>query len=179
MGICRHGGGKGGPYLECRDQVGRLEQGQLADLVDNGRNLGVGGRRGVARLPPPLYPLLCSSDGGPGVRGGAGTADAAPQGARCGGGHCGLRVRGAEGRWMGGKASLAGRQCSRLGFRYAERRRRSIGCSAEHVWVRAKKDVRELRHCRREPPLQHLSRVFQRRNYGKAPQYRNTTHYLQ
>ena len=87
-------------------------------------------------------------------------------------------VCGCEGRRSmdGGEASLAGRcQPSRLGFRRAERRRRSIGCSAEHVWVRAKKDVRELRHCSHEPPLQHLSHVFQRRNYGKAPQYRNTT----
>jgi hypothetical protein len=136
-----------GPYLECRDQVGRLEQRQLADLVDNGGNLGVGGRGGIARLPPPLYPLLCASGGGAGVDGGAGSADAAPQGARCGGGHCGLRVVvvGAERRWM-----ESSRQCSRLGFRCAERRRRCIGSSAEHVWVRAKKDVRELRRRRRD-----------------------------
>lgn len=80
-------------YLECRDEVCCLEQRQLADLVDNGRNLGVGGRRRGVRLPSPLYPLLCSSDGRAGSHRRAGGADAAPEGARYRGGHAVLWVR--------------------------------------------------------------------------------------
>jgi hypothetical protein len=80
-------------YLKCRDEVCSLEQRQLADLVDNGRNLGVGGRRRGVRLPSPLYPLLCSSDGRAGSHRRAGGANAAPEGARYRGGHAVLWVR--------------------------------------------------------------------------------------
>jgi hypothetical protein len=80
-------------YLECRDEVCCLEQRQLADLVDNGRNLGVGGHRRGVRLPSPLYPLLCSSDGRAGSHRRAGGANAAPEGARYRGGHAVLWVR--------------------------------------------------------------------------------------
>lgn len=86
-------------YLQCRDQVGCFQQGQLADLVHNGRNLGVRRRRGGIRLPSPLYPLLCSSNGRAGAHRRAGGADAAPQGARDGGGHAVLWISG--GRWVG------------------------------------------------------------------------------
>jgi hypothetical protein len=107
-------------YLQCRDQVCCLEQGQLADLVHNCRNLGVRGRRCGIRLPSPLYPLLCSSNGRADAHRRAGGADAAPQGARCGGGHV-VRCR-IGGRWYGWQSScrtflrFCGRQCTICGL---------------------------------------------------------------
>lgn len=41
-------------YLEARHKVSSLEKGQLADLVDNGRDLGVDGSfSSIGRIPPP------------------------------------------------------------------------------------------------------------------------------
>lgn len=40
-------------YLEAGDKVGRLQQVQLADLVDDGLDLGVGGGRSLGRVPSP------------------------------------------------------------------------------------------------------------------------------
>lgn len=39
--------------LERRNKVGSLEEGQLADLVNDGGNLGVGGSGGLGGLPSP------------------------------------------------------------------------------------------------------------------------------
>lgn len=86
-------------YLQCRNQVCCLQQSQLADLVYDCRNLGVRRRRRSIRLPSPLYPLLCSSNGRADSHRRAGGAGAAPQGARYGGGHDVLCVSG--GRWEG------------------------------------------------------------------------------
>lgn len=44
------GGGVGTTHLEAGDEVGGLEERELADLVDNGINLGVGS--GLGRVPP-------------------------------------------------------------------------------------------------------------------------------
>ena len=107
-------------YLQCRDQVCRLQQCQLADLVHNCRNLGVCRCRGGIRLPSSLYPLLCSSNGRTCIRSGASVADAAPKGARCGYGHCELCIWG--GRWDGWQSlcraflRFCGRQCTICGL---------------------------------------------------------------
>lgn len=106
-------------YLQCRDQVCCLEQSQLADLVHDCRNLGVCWCRCGIRLPSPLYPLLCSSNGRADSHRRAGGADAAPQGARCGGGHVVLCIAG--GRWDGWQSS-----CRTL-LRKCERRCRTSG----------------------------------------------------
>lgn len=70
-------------YLQCRHQVCRLQQGQLANLVYNCRDLGVR----IARCPSPLYPLLCGSNGRSYVCGRSCCTNATPHGARCWGGH--------------------------------------------------------------------------------------------
>lgn len=77
------------PYLQRRHEICSLQKRQLANLVHNRRDLGVRGRRsGIGRLPSLCYPLLCEGGCGAEVRGvRLGGADAAPESARCGGGH--------------------------------------------------------------------------------------------
>ena len=68
------------PHLQARDEVCRLQEGQLANLVDDGRDLGVDG--GIGRVVPPRHALLLLEEG---ARGGAdrGSTELAGAALRC------------------------------------------------------------------------------------------------
>lgn len=94
-------------YLQGGDEVGGLEESELADLVDNGLNLGVCRRRSLGRV----VPSRCRRGSGLERRGGSaeGAGGAQLTGAAASRvparhGHCGVELnegRGwREGRWL-------------------------------------------------------------------------------